>query len=341
VTWCAVALAFVVLTSAATHSASDPYAPLYVSRWLPFLILVIALVDTVAQELRPWHALWAILLGTAWAATGALYSMLIGGHLRATGPLSDPNDLAYVLTAAVPIALVAARYAPARRTRLLAVVILGLCLLGAAATLSRGGGFALAAVVVWALMHGLLKVRHLIAGAVAAALAGLVVLSTDSTLVAEALGQKGYIASTNVETRTLRWLAALRMLGAHPVLGVGPGGFRSSYAAYGHLSELGELTPVTHNMYLEVGAELGLLGLVVFLAILLAAFAATREGRRGERLPTDGRSTAVAHAALAVQGGLLAVVVTSFFLSEEYYLTLWGLVSLAAALDVRARRVVR
>jgi O-antigen ligase len=87
---------------------------------------------------------------------------------------------------------------------------------------------------------------------------------------------------------------------------------------------------VTHNMYLEVGAELGVTGLALFLSIIGIAFVATtRAGSADNRI------------ALAVQGSLVAVVAASTFLSEEYYMPLWAGVATAAALDLRKRRQVR
>lgn len=48
---------------------------------------------------------WASVAGATVAASGALWSFLIEGSPRATGPLEDPNDLAYVLVSAVPLLL--------------------------------------------------------------------------------------------------------------------------------------------------------------------------------------------------------------------------------------------
>ena len=57
------------------------------------------------------------------------------------------------------------------------------------------------------------------------------VLTDARAELERALAEKTYIAATNVDTRELRWQAAARMLADNPVLGVGPGGFRSSYVA--------------------------------------------------------------------------------------------------------------
>lgn len=124
------------------------------------------------------------------------------------------------------------------------------------------------------------------------------------------------------------------MLADNPLLGVGPGGFRSGYVEY---SGFAERTPVAHEMYLEVGAELGMVALLLFPGAIVAAFAASEHAvgvhRADGAAPRDPRVPA----ALAVQGSLLAVCVSSVFLSEQYCMPLWAGVAIAAAVDLRSR----
>jgi hypothetical protein len=53
--------------------------------------------------------------------------------------------------------------------------------------------------------------------------------------------------------------------------------------------------------------------------------------------PSDRRNTGqtLPVAALAVQASLLAALVASTFLSEQYYLPIWSLAAVAAAADLR------
>lgn len=87
------------------------------------------------------------------------------------------------------------------------------------------------------------------------------------------------------------------------------------------------MTPVTHNMYLEVGADLGLPGLALFLALIVLAFVSAERARRAG---FDGTTVT------AVQASLIAVVVASYFLSEEYYMSLWLVIALSCAIELRA-----
>ncbi|MGY1662351.1 O-antigen ligase family protein [Geodermatophilus sp. SYSU D00705] len=336
VTWCAVGLVPLVLASTAVN-LDNGYALMYAVRWLPFLLLVVALVDVLTRDVGPWVALYALVAGAAASALGAVVSFAFLGSPRATGPLEDPNDLAYVITAAVPIVLLAVRRAGRPAAAAAWGAVLALLLVGAAATLSRGGILAITAVLVWALVRGLVPARFLAAaGALLAALAVPILLLAHD-VVRQALDQKQYIAASNVDTRLLRWQAAARMLADNPLLGVGPGGFRGGYVEYSGFAELAELTPVAHEMYLEVGAELGAPALLLFVGGIVAAVVASEQAIRRRRAEGAAVGDTRVLAALAVQGSLLAVCVSSVFLSEQYYMPLWAGLAIAAAVDLRSR----
>jgi putative inorganic carbon (hco3(-)) transporter len=336
VTWCAVGLVPLVLASTAVN-LDNGHALGYAVRWLPFLLLVVALVDVLTHDVDVWVALYALVAGAAASALGAVVSFAFLGSPRATGPLEDPNDLAYVITAAVPIVLLAVRKAVRPSGAVAWGAVLALLLAGALATLSRGGILATTAVLVWALLRGLVPVRFLAAaGALLAALAVPILLLAQD-VVQQALDQKQYIAATNVDTRLLRWQAAARMLADNPLLGVGPGGFRSGYVEYSGFAELAERTPVAHEMYLEVGAELGAVALLLFVGGIVAALVASEQAVRRRRADGAAVRDPAVLATLAVQGSLLAVCVSSVFLSEQYYMPLWAGLSIAAAIDLRSR----
>ncbi|HEX6339642.1 O-antigen ligase family protein [Umezawaea sp.] len=316
--------AVVVLVSAGVHVA-EPFALEYTQRWLPFLLVTAILVDVASREVPVRALLVSAVAGAAVAGTGALYSLVAEGESRASGPLDDPNDLAHVLVAALPLVLpiVAARRRPVSALALLAGAVL---VAGAAATFSRGGGLALGAAVLWLVARRALSPRVL-----AAAVGVLAVLALGGAAVAQqeldkALREKSFIASTNVDTRELRWQAAARILTDNPVFGVGPGGFRAEYPAFSHNAEVDEQSPVAHNMYLEVAAELGVPGFLLFACLIgTAVVASERALRRG----ADRTQM------IAVQASLLATAVASTFLSEQYYLPLWLMIAVACAAELR------
>jgi hypothetical protein len=366
-------LTVLVLASAAVH-ADGPYTAEYTVRWLPFLALTVVLIDVAAREVPLRALLVSAVLGATVAGAGALHSLLAAGAPRATGPLEDPNDLAFVLVAAVPLLVavlpprrraLAARSRPAgarapgvralatppgaqaaarapvpsrpgTRTavlpvpvaRVLTVAAAAVLVAGAAATFSRGGALALAAAVGWLLVRRVLPVRVVVGALAGLALAVGVAAVVAGPELARSLREKSFIAASNVDTRELRWQAAARMVAGHPVLGVGPGGFREEYAAASRNAELAEQTPVAHNMFLEVAAELGLPAFCAFTGLVAVALTAA------ERVLRAGRDRV---AMVAVQAAVLAVAVAATFLSEQYYLPLWLLAALAVAAELRVR----
>lgn len=322
------ALFAVVLLASAALRSGGPFTMDYTVRWLPFLLLTVIIADIAAREVPLRLLLGAAAAGATAAAGAALYAMFTQGHPRATGPLEDPNDLAYFLVVAVPmlLAVLPSIRRSGNGSRIVAGLAAATLVAGAVATLSRGGMLALTAAVGWLLLRRALAPRVLAGALAVIALLGLIAASLARPALAKALGEKSFIAGSNVDARELRWQAAARMMSDNPVLGVGPGGFRSEYVAASHNAEIGEQTPVAHNMYLEIGAELGLSGLVLFLGLLMLAALATE---RALRASLDHRPM------VAVQAALIAVVVASTFLSQQYYLPLWLLIGLAVAAESR------
>ena len=330
------ALLAVVLVSTALHSSS-PYALFGASRWIPFLVLSVALVDVLATDVHPRVALSALLFGALAAASGSLYSFVVLKDPRASGPLSDPNDLAYILVAAIPVVLTRLGVARGWVAALSGAGALSLLLAGTAATVSRGGAIAIGVTLAWVVLRQVVATRLMVAGlALVAVLGGGVALIATSQ-VQNALSQKTYIASTNVDTRLLRWQSALRLMAANPVFGAGPTGAAVNYVQYSNDAELAERTPVTHDMYFEVGAELGVPGEAAFLTTIGLALASSEVSIRRRRRLRVRRDDPLLLVALAVQGSLLAVLTASMFLSEEYYMPLWAAIAVAAAVELRSR----
>ncbi|MEV6626419.1 polymerase, partial [Amycolatopsis sp. NPDC051114] len=129
-------LAVVVATTAAAHS-SGVFTTGYTLRWLPFLVVTAVLADVAGREVPIRGLLLAMAAGATVAGAGALYSLVVDGEARASGPQPDPNDLAYFLVAAVPVLSVACQ--GLRRRNLVGTVAGAVLVAGSLATFSRGG----------------------------------------------------------------------------------------------------------------------------------------------------------------------------------------------------------
>jgi putative inorganic carbon (HCO3(-)) transporter len=129
------------------------------------------------------------------------------------------------------------------------------------------------------------------------------------------------------------WRRGIGYIERRPVLGVGANGFQT---AERELSEVARRrlmtgrpvqTLVAHSVYVQIAAELGLVGLVVFLALLVRTARTLRAVRR--RAGRDTRLGAFAHALLA---SLLGYAVCGLFQSAAYFAFFYLLLGLAAAM---------
>jgi O-antigen ligase len=207
--------------------------------------------------------------------------------------------------------------------------------LGVIVTFSRGAalGFTIALVVAALLRY--IRARDLAVVAIAGvllvgSLPGYVErLATVEGLSAAAAAEGGQgEADDSFRKRVNSTLAAALMFVEHPVLGVGPGQVPRHYLEYaGRVAGLPEARAFeAHNLYVGVAAESGVLGLLVFVAILLLAvrrLAAVRR-RWGPNAEIGAYAT----------GFILAIFVymaTGLFLHLAYQRYFWLLIALAAA----------
>ena len=236
------------------------------------------------------------------------------GRTRVLATLNHPNNLASYIALVLPIVLALLVDAIVRRRWLPLAINMAMAaalLWTAAATYSRGGQLGVIAGLLAVVVGSALALgtrRRFLAGVLIA----LVVLG--GTGLASPLGHRFRLALSAVgqlggDERAGTWRAATSMVRAHPLLGVGPGGFYSSFAAAKNASNHIELFTHAHNWYLHVAAEGGLPALAALLLLLGGALyrcAATlrRSSSPTERLVAAGLGAGVLGYAVA---GLLDV----------------------------------
>lgn len=266
---------------------------------------------------------------------------------RIAGPVGDPNYFAQILVMVVPIALHLAWWSGSRRARLAAWAALGTILMGIVFTYSRGGALALGVVLLLSYLDRGLRSRHLAAGA--ALLVVLAVLAPGEftrrlATIREIVpgSEQSLRPDSSFQERVIYAKSAWRMYLDHPVLGVGAGNYGVHYQDYA--DEVGSAARIygddqqlryPHNLYLEVGAETGTLGLLVFGILLAAAFMALH--RAGARFQAAERLASAAMCR-AVGIGLIGYLVSSLFLHGRHQRYLWLLFALAASLAALSRR---
>jgi len=94
--------------------------------------------------------------------------------------------------------------------------------------------------------------------------------------------------------------AALRLLAQHPLTGTGPGQAHLRWEGQGHGTQL---FAYVHNEYLQVAAELGLVGLVLLAVLLVAIARLLWRARATGRPGATWAGAAAAAAAFATHSG--------------------------------------
>ncbi len=232
---------------------------------------------------------------------------------RAYGTFEQPNPYGGFLGLLLPLALgwgvgQWAGWLSRRRPRAFSPALvlpwLTAGLLGAAllASWSRGAWLGAAAAVAAMLFYlprrrgaGLLLVLALLAAGWGALRSGLL----PGSIVGRLTGFADYVhfqdvrgvditpANYAVLERMAHWQAALSMADQHPWLGVGLGNYEAAYPDYALLNwpyPLGH----AHNIYLNLLAETGILGLVAYLAFWAAVIALTARVIRRAPYPARG-----------------------------------------------------
>jgi len=313
------------------------------SQYFLTLILVPIAYTAVRSRRDLQIALIAVVLGAMFAgAVGIVQppNAEVLESTRATGTIGDPNEFAADLIAGLALATGFALSRGARPSlRLLGLAAIPVCILGIFVSVSRGGLVALTAVfVVAAFTAGRWRLAA-VAMLLVAAIGGVLYFTEFAPLPA-----RERVLTTNGGTgRAELWQVGLRIVRAHPVGGVGVGNYvRESpefVLAPGvlHHSELiftQEPKPA-HNTYLQVTGEMGIPGLLLFLAVIIGCLRCALIAARIAAARGDVALEAQARGLFLATVGILASV---FFITQMHGKILWGLLALAPALLAVARR---
>jgi O-antigen ligase len=205
-------------------------------------------------------------------------------------------------------------------------------------TYSRGGALVLGLGCLVCLLRW--HVRGLHVALLAAALG--VMVATLPNSVWDRLGtmlrpfqdthEVGQVVDTSVELRLGAQRVALEMFLDNPFVGVGAGNYPPLYQAYseqlGVTAVASEFYP--HNLYLQVLAETGAVGLVAFLPAVLGPLLALERTRRSR-----GSSSLAApewqELAFGTEVALACYLLSSTMLHGSYPRYLWMLLALAVA----------
>jgi len=288
-------------------------------KWAVIAIMIWRLAET-ARSAWVWLASAVVLSAAAnalvglyifFGGSGADHLLILGRFFRAFGTFGQPNPFGGFMGIALPIALAVSlcqleqvytcvrHRAVIERRRLLLLALFGfasaLILAALFASWSRGAWLGIAAALVLMLVcwpRRLLK-GAAVALAAAAMLGGvwsanllpasithrLTTAATDLFTISDVRGIPIHPANYAVIERLAHWQAARNMAQHHPFFGVGLGNYAAVYEQYRLINWENPLGHA-HNLYLNILAETGIVGLSAYIGFWLVIFWLTWRTRR-------------------------------------------------------------
>jgi len=329
--------------------------------WLALSLTWTVGVGTTAAAIGQWYAVGlaflvvattmadrsSVRLAAAAFVAGALLSVLVGAARgqagiaeegRFEGTLGDPNLLAAGL---VPAMVLVVGLLVGRRAivwRGLGVVALAVLAGGLAASGSRGGLIALVAALLAAVVVAQRRRVALVATVSVLTLGGMIL----AVWLQPSVWEQRSSALGPGSGRADLWDVAWHVAADHPFTGVGLDNYPDVAGEY--VRRVGPLRAVdlianepheAHNLYLQMLAETGLVGLALFVGFSVACLRSA--WRAAERFEAAGypADAVLARAVLVAGFGML---VSGVFISAGVDRRLWALLALGPALLAAARR---
>jgi O-antigen ligase len=273
----------------------------------------------------------------------ALYSITHRG-VGVGSFLTDENDFALAMNMVLPYAFAMFVMGKGLKKKMLWAGVIFIQIAGSMATLSRGGfiGLVCLGAAIW--WRSQKKVLSLLAALV---LVGLVAAATPSSYwkemqtieSADQAGDTGY-------ERLYLWGIGWKIFLDHPVFGVGPFNFQYVNYQYEDPNRVAEgrhvWGQVSHSLYFTLLPELGTVGVVIFMAMLIRGY---RERKRLVRrcqallaakeldAARRERIEELRQILVAMDAGMITFLVTGAFIAVLYYPHIWLLTTFVAAIS--------
>jgi O-antigen ligase len=332
------AMAGVMLVTAPFSIWPGGALSVFTDLYFKVIIVFTLMLSTVTSRARFVRLVTVVVLGTSYIGVRAVLDYFRGVNLYEDGRVGgavgglfgNPNDMALNMVTFLPLAVALALV----RGRLLvrALALVGVPAIAAAIIFSksRGGTIGLILMLV-ALLYQMRHSRPGVAVAVVAlCLAAMPLLPQSFLLRMSSIYDADEDPTGSREARQRLLREGYEAFLGHPVFGLGAGQF-SNYQP----EEREEPWRETHNAVLQVAAELGIFGLVVFIVLVGSGFAAVLRAitalRRTRHPPPNGaaarRELDLFGAALVA--GLTGWVAAAMFASVAYYWTFYLVLALA------------
>lgn len=191
------------------------------------------------------------------------------------------------------------------------------------ATNSRGALLGGVAVGLWILLRTRYRVRGLV-GLGALTLITIAVMPDETRKRFSVIGE-----DETSQNRLTYWRNGVKIFKEHPVTGIGYenwGEYHQTY--YGRAA-------LPHNIFIQAGAELGSVGLVSLLGLIVASFVVNYRTRKVvKRMGERGRF--ISMTARGLDGAMIGYLASAFFVTVLFYPYLWFALGMTSALHAAA-----
>jgi O-antigen ligase len=358
------AVGAVVLFTVPTSTWPGGSVNFFIDLYMKVMLIFMLMINAVTSPKRIEKICWVIVLAFGYISLLAWRDYALGRNMydgnrvggAAGGFFENPNDLALNIATFLPLAMMYVKRPGPTFKRILSAAIVVLMLGALVFTKSRSGMVgAVAMFAVFLVVSRSLTPATILAGIVA----GMVVVPAMPASFWDRMASitdESKDATGSREARRLLLEQAFTVFLEKPITGVGAGQF-INYGPPGRA----EPWRVTHNVLLQIAAEIGIFGLIAFLFLVWRAFAAAwaarralawthrripkRRGRAGQAEPEDGLEPServfLETTASAVFAGLVGWFVCALFASVAFNWTFYYIAGLAVCtrevVNARAR----
>jgi putative inorganic carbon (hco3(-)) transporter len=350
-----VALGVVILMTAPFSiwfgGALGVFKELYVKVILIFLLTV----NVLTSPRRIERLMWLLVIAGGYIGFRAVFDYVRGVNLIENGRVQgavggifkNPNDLALNMVVLLPLAAFIILRPTSPPVRRLSAAGCSLFMLGAiVASHSRAGFLGLVAMLGVFTLYAIRKRPGLVIGGAIIAAMALPMLPSSYWERLSSITDQSKDDTGSREARAILLRESYQAFVENPITGVGAGQFKN-WNPEGREQPWRE----SHDVFLQVAAELGIAGLVALLYLIARAFLSVRETRRllrrsrrsrrpnqkvgGTALPTPKLSPAQENffdaQSAAMAASLTGWLICALFASVAYNWTFYYLLALAAA----------
>lgn len=300
----------------------------YASVSVLFFILQYYVVNTVER-------LKSLLLAYCCGASAYAMCILVFGRLAseriAFGTMFDPNDTAFFILNFIAFNFLFLKPTTSLRKKIIVIANITLCLVVMFKTGSRGGFIACIAVFTYLLFVKTKTVN------ISFFKKMIIVLTAFMLLLSISMNTERYrsildvSSDYNIDAETGRlsiWKAGMRMMLSNPLTGVGVGRF---YEGVGRdRQERGLLSwrwQAAHNSFVQIGAETGVIGFILFIVMSSRVFVITG------RVRIRSSSNDLVRIAEMARAGFLGHLLSAMFLSQAYSIYWVFYIALSASMQ--------